>query len=135
MTTRRVLRVAGLAGVTALLAATPFLAPKALRHLDVFHVREVEVTGTHLLDPYTLVRAAGLDEASSVFDDPDRWLFGVLTLPLVESVEVRRKLPAGVEIRVREVEPVALVAGSTLRPVDAAGRLLPVETAGALLDL
>lgn len=135
MMAHRIPRIGALVGAAALLVAAPFLAPKALRHLDVFLVREVEVTGTRLLDPYTLVRAAGLGEASSVFDDPERWMFGVLTLPLVESVEVRRRLPAGVEIRVREVEPVALVTGSTLRPVDASGRLLPLETAGALLDL
>lgn len=128
-------RVAVAAAVVAVCATAVVLAPVVLRGLEVFQVREVEVVGTRLMDPYTVVRAAGLDGAASVFDDADRWRYGVLTLPLVERVEVRRRLPGAVEVRVHEVEPVALVASPSLRPVDAAGSLLPVETAGALLDL
>ena len=110
-------------------------APHVLRRMDVFRVRTVEVTGTRFLEPYAVVRAAGLDRDASVFDDADTWRAGALTLPLVEDVRVRRGMPGTVKLEVREVEPVALVAGSTLRPVDALGRLIDLEPAGIVLDL
>ncbi|MFP4624149.1 MAG: cell division protein FtsQ/DivIB, partial [Gemmatimonadota bacterium] len=87
------------------------------------------------LEPYSVVRAAGLDRPASVFDDADAWRAGVLTLPLVADVRVRRTLPGTVTLEVREDEPVALVAAGTLRPVDGAGRLLELDPAGAMLDL
>ncbi len=110
-------------------------APGVLRRMDVFRVRTVEVTGTRFLEPYAVVRAAGLERDASVFDDTDTWRAGALTLPLVEDVRVRRGMPGTVKLEVREVEPVALVAGPTLRPVDALGRLIDLEPAGIVLDL
>lgn len=110
-------------------------APRGLRHLETFRVRQVEVSGTRFVDPYAVVRAAGLTPLSSVFDDPEAWTAGVRTLPLVAGATVRRRLPSTVEIAVTEVEPVALVAGPELRAVDASGWLLPLDPAGASLDL
>lgn len=110
-------------------------APRVLRHVDALQVRTVEVTGTRFLEPYAVVRAAGLHRAASLFDDPAVWRAGVLTLPLVEDVRVRRAMPSTVKLEVREVEPVALVAGSSLRPVDAMGRLIDLDPAGIILDL
>lgn len=111
------------------------LAPRVLRLVDAFHVETVEVTGTRFLEPYAVVRAAGLDRPASLFDDADTWRAGVLTLPLVEEVRIRRRIPATVQVHVREVEPVALVEDGWLRPVDARGRLIPLEPAGIVLDL
>ena len=110
-------------------------APRGLRHLETFRVRQVEVSGTRFVDPYAVVRAAGLTPLSSVFDDPEAWTAGVRTLPLVAGATVRRRLPSTVEIAVTEVEPVALVGAPELRPVDAAGWLMPLDPAGAPLDL
>ena len=131
----RRLRGPVLAVVVLLMAGGATVAPRALRGVDTFRVQRVEVIGTRLMEPYDVVRAAGLVRASSVFDDPDRWRAGVMTLPLVTGVEVRRRLPSTVEITVTEVEPVALVAGPELRAVDASGWLLPLDPAGASLDL
>lgn len=124
-----------LAVLVLVLAVGGTLAPRALREVDGLRVRRVEVIGTRFMEPYEVVRAAGLGPQSSVFDDADAWEAGVLTLPLVARVEVRRRLPATVEITVTEVEPVALVAGRELRAVDAEGWLLPLDPAGARLDL
>jgi cell division septal protein FtsQ len=115
--------------------ALTVLAPRLLRTVDAFRVETVEVTGTRFLEPYAVVRAAGLDRPASVFDDTDAWRAGVLTLPLVDDVRVRRRIPSTVVLVVREVEPVALVAHDALRPVDASGRILPLEPAGIVLDL
>lgn len=131
----RWLRRPALAALVLLCAAAPLMGARAVRHLDAFRVRQVTVMGTRFLDPYTVVRAAGLDEDANVFDDAERWRLGVLTLPLVDEVDVQRRLPGAVEIHVREVQPVALVAGPTLRPVDALGRLVSLEPSGVLLDL
>lgn len=131
----RRLRRPALAVLVLLCVAAPVLGSRALRHLDVFRVRQVEVIGTRFIEPYAVLRAAGLVRDANVFDDGERWRMGVLTMPLVEEVEIRRRLPGAVEVHVREVEPVALVAGRTLRPVDAAGTLIPLDPAGVLLDL
>ena len=120
-----VLVLAGLAG----------FAPRALRDVDAFRVTRVEVVGTRYLDPYAVVRAAGLAVESSVFDPIEAWRSGVLTLPLVEDIRVTRRLPGTVTLEVREVAAVALVNGPTLRPVDRTGRILEIDPAGASLDL
>lgn len=110
-------------------------APGLLRELDMFRVEHVEVLGVRYLEPHAVIRAAGIDQGSSVFDEPGLWKAGILDLPLVAGVRIRRRLPSTVSIEVQEVEPVALVAGEELRPVDARGRLLALEPAGAILDL
>ncbi|NIP79555.1 MAG: FtsQ-type POTRA domain-containing protein [Gemmatimonadetes bacterium] len=132
---RRWLRRAGLAVAMAALALAAVRAPSALGRLDAFQVRRVEVLGTRFIEPYAVVRAAGLHRPASVFDDADAWEAGVRTLPLVASVRARRALPGTVTLEVREVVPVALVGGDRLRPVDVDGRVLPLEPAGVVLDL
>lgn len=132
---RNVVRGILAAGVLAVAAAAIDVAPGVLRLVPAFDVETVEVTGTRFLEPYAVVRAAGLDRPASLFDDADAWRVGVLTLPLVEEVRIRRRIPATVQVHVREVEPVALVEEGWLRPVDASGRLLPLEPAGIVLDL
>ena len=128
---RRGLAVTGIAG----LAAIAGFAPRALRDVDAFRVTRVEVVGTRYLDPYAVVRAAGLAVESSVFDPVEAWRSGVLTLPLVDDIQVTRRLPGTITLDVREVRPVALVSARTLRPVDLTGRVLEIDAAGASLDL
>lgn len=133
--TRRWLRqLAGALAVAAVVLAAA-LAPRVLRDLDTFRVERVEVVGTRFSEPYAVVRAAGIEIGSSLFDDASAWRTGVLSLPLVAEVTVRRRFPSSLTLEVREVEPVALVASPQLRPVDAAGRILPLEPAGTILDL
>ena len=127
----RIGAVAGLAAVVAL----GVLVMRTLREMPVFEVETVEVTGTRFLEPYAAVQAAGLDRPASVFDDADAWRAGILTLPLVEDVRIRRRIPSTVRLEIREVEPVALVGTAELRAVDANGRLVPLELAGTVLDL
>ena len=131
----RRLRGPALAVVALLVVGGATLTPRGLRSAAAFRVQQVEVVGTRLMEPYDVVRAAGLHAPASVFDDAASWRAGVLTLPLVSGVTVERKLPGTVRLTVSEVEPVALVAGAALRPVDATGWLVPVEPAGATLDL
>lgn len=133
-TRRRIRRAGGVLAVAAVAVVGGF-APRALRDVEAFRVERVEVLGTRYLEPYAVVRAAGLEAGSSVFDDAGAWRSGVLTLPLVEEVRVRRTLPSLVTLEIRESEPLALVAGAALRPVDARGRILEIDPAGAVLNL
>lgn len=138
MVSRRARRWARRVGATLLVATVAVaagFAPRALRDVEAFRVQRVEVLGTRYLEPYTVVRAAGFTRASSVFDDRQAWRSGILTLPLVEGVRVHRKLPSTVTVEVWEVEPVALVSGASLRPVDRRGRVLEIDPAGTVLDL
>lgn len=132
---KRWIRRVGFLAAFATVGLASAHAPSALRGMEVFRVSDVEVVGTRFLDPYTVVRAAGLDATSSIFDNAAAWRSGVRTLALVEEVRVRRVYPSKVLVEVRESEPVALVAGRSLRPVDAAGRLLELDPAGQGLDL
>lgn len=129
--TRRMVAVA----LVAVLAVGAVRGPDALRAMEVFRVQRVEVVGSRFLDPYAVVRAAGLHRAASLFDDADAWEAGVLTLSLVEQVRVRRRAPSTVVVEIEETQPVALIAAEELRPVDATGRLLELEPAGVVLDL
>lgn len=132
---KRWLRRVTVAAAVALTVASGTYLPGVLRRADAFRVSQVEVVGTRFLDPYAVVRAAGLNGESSVFDDADSWLAGVRTLALVDEVRVARRLPGRITLEVREAEPVALVVGETLRPVDTTGRLMELDPAGATLDL
>lgn len=126
--------IAGSLGVAALVVAVTH-APRALRHLEAFTIERVEVVGTRFTEPYAVVRGAGIEGDSNLFDDAEVWRRGVLELALVREVRVRRKLPGTLLIEVREAEPVALVAGRELRPVDVMGRALPLDPMGVVLDL
>jgi hypothetical protein len=126
--------VLGSLGVAAVVVAGAF-APRALRHVDAFAIERVEVSGIRFTEPYAVVRAAGIDGESNLFDDADAWRAGVLELPLARDVQFRRRLPGTLSIEVREAEPVALVAERELRPVDAMGRALPLDPTGVVLDL
>lgn len=118
-------------GVTALAAE----GPRLLRRVAFFRVQRVEVVGTRYMAPHEALELSGITAASSVFDDADAWRDALLGHPLVAAVRVERDLPSTVVLHVTEAQPVALVRTPALRPVDAAGRVLPIDPAERSLDL
>jgi hypothetical protein len=54
---------------------------------------------------------------------------------MVADARIERRLPGTVRLELLEAEPVAFARTPELTPVDAAGRLLPVDPAAAGLDL
>ena len=122
---------AGGACVVALGSAAPLL----LRELPSFRVTSVEVTGAHWLLPGDALKASGIDRRANVFDDPAPWLARLRAHPLVEDAHIERRLPATLRLHIREAVPVALARTPELRPVDARGRVLPMNPAGLDLDL
>lgn len=133
---RRTRRRAYVVCVAALLGATaPFWAPPVLAGVPLFGVEEVGVVGSRYVAPDEVVRRADIEPDASVWDDPAAWERRVEVHPLVREATVSRAGIDRLEIQVREAEPVALVPGSGLVPVDARGRSLPLDPVEAELDL
>ncbi len=107
-------------------------APSVLRRLAFFRVRQVEVVGVKNLDTDAVLAALRLAPKASVFDDTHLWADRVRGLDGVADARIVRLLPAALKVIVREVEPVALVAGAGgLVAVDAGGRRLPFDPSRA----
>lgn len=131
--TRRRAYVIGMAALVGVSA--PAWAPPLLSRVPLFEVEEVGVVGTRYVPPDEVVRKADVASGASVWDDPAAWERRVEDHPLVREATVSRSGLDRLEIQVREAEPVALVAGSDLEPVDAEGRVLPLDPAKSKLDL
>lgn len=110
-------------------------APLVLRRLAFFRVRQVELVGIRYLDADQVLAALALSPRASVFDDTHVLAERLRGLEGVADASVIRRPPASLEVIVREIEPVALVANDrgALAPVDADGRAMPFDLAG--LDL
>mgnify|MGYP002623846554 CR=1 FL=1 len=124
----------------ATLAFSPVLVwgpqvPEALATMETFKVNDVEVRGTRFLAEDTVVAALELADGASVWGDTDAWRERVEAHPLVQSAEVRRRLPNGLRVTVSERRPVALAATPTLEPLDEAGYRLPIDPTRFGLDL
>ncbi len=119
----------------AAVALIAFALPRVLSTLDYFHVQTVQLEGARFLSPTAVIAALGADTAASVFDDPERFVAKVESIPLVASATVRRRLPGTLVVNIVERIPVALVpTGDGFRGVDSAGRRLPIDPAVAAFD-
>ncbi len=102
----------------------------AFLFLPVFRVQTVKVTGAQRATPAELQRIAGADGKHVLGVNTAEIENGIALLPWVESVEVKRSLPATVEIKVEEREPTAFLDAVPPVAVDADGVVL-----GTLADL
>ena len=103
--------------------------------LELFRVQRVTLEGGRYLTESEAVTAAAVPADASVWDDPEPWEARLELHPLVKDARVRRRPPSGLVLQVEEREPVALIPTPTLEPVDADGRLLPIDPAVHRLDL
>lgn len=134
--TRRVRRRLFVLGVVAVVVASlPVWAPRVLSTLPAFRVERIEVLGTRYVAPDEIVRLAAFDTTASVWDDPAIWEARIRALPLVRLAHVHRRGLRALEVRVVEDRPVALAATPSLVPVNAEGRVLPLDPAEVGLDL
>jgi cell division septal protein FtsQ len=119
---------------TALLLVS--LSPYALRYLDFFRVRRVEIAGLHYLEAAKIITALKLSPKASVFDDSRPMEQRVRALPGVLGAEIGRRVPGTLTIRVQEADPVALTPkGDRLALVDASGAVLPFDPIASAPDL
>jgi len=128
---------AGIAvAVVALLGALPWIGPRALSSLAFFRVRKVEIRGATYIPASEILARLRLDSSASVFDDPDPLLRRLQAHPQIRDVEIDRRLPATLIVRVRENMPVALIPVTKgFVVVDGQGRQLPIDPSATALDL
>lgn len=106
-----------------------------LRRMDSFKVERVEIRGTKYLAAYDALVQTGISRTSNVFDEFTPWRSRLLRHPMVLEAQIERQLPNTIKVAITEAEPVALVRTPELRPVDARGRMLPIDPAAMDLDL
>ena len=117
------------------LAASLARVPEALARMEAFRIREIRVEGNRFLTREEALNTLGIPPSASVWDDLDAWEERLRDHSLVEDVEISRRLPGTLVMRVEETVPVALAPNPTLEPVDASGRFLPIDPARHRLDL
>lgn len=106
------------------------------RRSAFFRVRQVEVVGAAHLRVDTLLAALALAPTASTCDDLRAAEERVAAIAGVAEVEVDRRLPGTVRLRVVEERAVAFVPGKRgLDAVDITGRTLAFDPALAPLDL
>ena len=124
------------AGGAALLLGAVVLSPLALRQVDFFRVRRVELVGSRYLAPEQLVGKLGLAPDQNLFDDTGDIARRVERVGGVVSARVERRLPGTLRITVVERVPIAFSPGATgLVPLDSAGHALPYDPAATGLGL
>lgn len=131
----RGLRFAAVLALAVALAAAVSRIPEALARVDAFRVRDLTLEGARFLTVEEVARTAEVPPDASVWDDSAPWEARLRRHPLVRDARIDRDLPETLVVRLEEVEPVALVPTPTLEPVDASGRLLPLDPARFHLDL
>lgn len=133
----RTTRLVALAALALVLLSSPWWARRALASLAFFRVRKVQVEGVRYLAAQDVVALLRIDSTASVWDDPEPLRRRVEGHPQVARVEVGRKLPATIVVRVEENLPTALVPGpgGALRAVDARGHPLPIDPSRVPVDV
>ena len=133
---RRLLtRAAVFLAATAAAALLVRFAAGVVAGLPFFAVNKVEVEGAVYLDRDEVRAAAGVTSGTNLWEPKAAWVEGVESHPLVEWADVRRRPPSTLLVRIREVEPVALIASPLVEAVDAKGGLVAVDPSNPVLDL
>src|SRR5437762_9826466 len=83
--------------------------PVVLGRMPLFRVRQIELVGVKNLPPDAVIAALRLPARVSVFTDTRLLADRVRGLAGVAEARVVRRLPAGLQVEVREVEPATLV--------------------------
>ena len=129
-------RIALLGALGLVLIASPWWGRRALRALAYFHVRSVQVVGTHYLSPRDVVAAMRVDTMASAWDDLKPYASRVQSLTLVQHADVERELPGTLVVHVTETLPVAMApTAGGLRVYDARAQVLPIDPAKTDVDV
>jgi len=113
----------------------PLWAPLFLRRMSFFRVRHVEVVGARYVQPRDILDRLKVDTLASVWDPPGPLEARVARHPLVREVQVGRRLPGTLVVRLVEHVPVALVpTANGFRAYDERGVPLPIDPTLADVD-
>lgn len=132
---RRGLRWLAIASVAAAGVLTPIYAPRALARVDIFVAEDVDVAGATWVSAAEILRTAGIDGSTNVWEPLDDFEARIAAHPMVMAVNVRRDLPRRLAVEIEERVPVGLVPTPTLEAIDRDGRYLPIDPAGVSIDL
>lgn len=117
-----------IAAAVLVVLLVPLWGPLLLRELAFFRVRRVEVAGVRYVEPREILERLQIDTMASVWDDTDPLVARVTGHPLVREVEIERKLPGTLVVRLVEHAPVALVpTPNGFRAFDERGVALPID--------
>lgn len=122
-------------GFAAAAAGALSRIPEALSRVHAFRIREIRLEGNRFITSEEAAKALGISPTASVWDDLDPFEERLADHLLVERVKAKRRFPGTLVLEVEETQPVALVPNPTLEPVDASGRILPIDPALHRLDL
>lgn len=128
-------RVAAFLAATALAVVLVRFAAGVVSGLPFFEVDEVQVEGAVYLSSDEVRSAAGVVPATNLWESKRAWVEGIESHPLVKTVELRRRPPSTLLVRVEEVAPVALIASPLVEAVDGSGATIPVDPSNPVLDL
>jgi len=110
-------------------------AARAVSSLETFQISDVEVLGVQYVEENAVVEQMQLGQFASVWGDRDEWAERLVMHPLIQTAEVRRRLPNRLQVTIVERRPVALAPTPMLEPVDADGFRLPIDPTIHRLDL
>lgn len=129
-------RLALVVGGLAVLATTPWWGPRLLAEMSFFRLRRVQVVGARYVHADSIVALLGVDTTRSIWDETDELAARVRKHPQVSDVEIARRVPGTLIVTVTERVPVAFVPSARgLEPLDAAGRVLPIDPSRVNVDL
>lgn len=123
------------AAAAFLVLMAPLWAPLFLRRMTFFQVRHIEVIGARYVEPRDVLTRMRVDTLASVWDPAGPLEARVAAHPLVRSVNVDRRLPGTLVVRLVEHAPVALVPSPNgFRVYDDRGVALPIDPAVVQVD-
>lgn len=114
---------------------SPLWGPLLLKRLAFFRVRHVEIVGARYVLPAEVLERLKVDTLDSVWDAKGPLVARVKRHPLVRDVEIGRRLPGTLVVRLQEYVPVALVATTNgFKAYDERGVALPIDPTSADVD-
>ncbi len=134
MTTRQRALIVALGAVA--MVAVWVGVPRAMRRLEYFRVRHIEVTGLRFLDERDVVARLALPKTASIVDPLASLRQHASAIPGVAAASIERRLPGTLSLLVLEELPVALVMQEEkLVLMDRRGRILPFDPTRAPTSL
>lgn len=120
----------------ALLAGLVALSQVAVRRLDFFRVRSVEIAGVRHLDERDLVRRIAVPADAHILTPLEPIAERALAVPGVRQASVARRWPGTIVVTIVEAAAVALVLeDGQLLVIDDRGGVLPIDPARLTMSL
>jgi cell division protein FtsQ len=129
-------RLALVIGGLVVFGTAPWWGPQVLAEMSFFRLRRVQVVGARYVRADSIVALLGVDTTRSIWDETDELVARARKHPQVSDVEIARRVPGTLVVTISERVPVAFVPTARgLDPLDAAGRVLPIDPSRINVDL